>query len=156
MQNSDQLDPIDRKILRILQRQADISQTALAEEVGVSPASCWRRVKALEASGVIGPSVRLLDQHAIGRGLDVICQVRMKTHDLAARADFERFIQEHEEIMECFSMSGEWDYMLRVVVGQVGDYERFLMRELLNHPAIATSASHFALNRIKYTTAMPV
>jgi DNA-binding Lrp family transcriptional regulator len=152
----DQLDPIDRKILRILQRQADISQTNLAEEVGVSPASCWRRVKALEASGVIGPAVRLLDQHAIGRGLDVICQVRMKTHDMTARADFERFIQDHEEIMECFSMSGEWDYMLRVVVGQVGDYERFLMRELLNHPAIATSASHFALNRIKYTTAMPV
>lgn len=156
MQSSNHIDPIDRKILRILQRQADISQSSLAEEVGVSPASCWRRVKALEAAGIVGPSVRLLDPHAIGRGLDVICQVRMKTHDLAARAEFEQFICQHEEVMECFSMSGEWDYLLRVVVGRVGDYERFLMRELLNHPAIATSASHFALNRIKYTTAMPV
>ena len=151
-----QLTALDRKLLDLLQRQADLSQTGLAEEVGTSTASCWRRIKALEAAGILGPTVRLVDRKAVGRDLDVICQVRMKSHDQTLRADFERFVAKHDEVMECYSMSGEWDYLLRVVVGDVRDYERFLMGELLNHPAVATSASHFALKQIKYTTAVPV
>ena len=147
---------LDRKILYALQRRGDISHAALAEEIGASTASCWRRIKALESAGVLGPTVRLVDPAAIGRELNVLCQVRMKAHDLAAREDFERFIDAHEEIMECYSMTGEWDYLLRVIVGNVSDYERLLMRELLSHPAVATCSSHFALKQIKYTTAMPV
>ena len=100
--------------------------------------------------------MRLLDPVAIGRGLDVLCQVRMKAHDPEARREFERFVKERAEVMECYSMSGEWDYLLRVVVGDVAEYEHFLMRALLNHDSVATSASHFALSRIKYTTAMPI
>ena len=147
---------LDRNILRVLQRRGDISHAALAEEIGASTASCWRRIKALESAGVLGATVRLVDPFAIERGLDVLCQVRMKAHDPDARQDFERFVDLHEEVMECYSMSGEWDYLLRVVVGNVPDYERFLMRELLGHPSVATAASHFALKRVKYTTAMPV
>ena len=156
VKNNYPIDLLDRKILRVLQREGDISHAALAEKVGASTASCWRRIRALESAGILGPTVRLLDPVVIGRGLDVLCQVRMKTHDAAARKDFENFIDGHEEVMECYSMSGEWDYLLRVVVADVRDYERFLMRELLNHGAVAGSASHFALNRIKYTTALPV
>lgn len=150
------LDPLDRRILKVLQTRADISQADLALEVAASPASCWRRVKALEAAGVLKEHVRLVDPYAVGRGLDVICQVRMKSHAPNARGDFERFVQDHDQIMECLSMSGEWDYLLRVVVGDVREYETFLMGELLGHTSVATSASHFALKRVKYTTSIPL
>lgn len=150
------MDQIDRRILRVIQQRGDISSAELAEAVSASPASAWRRVKALEAAGVIGATVRLLNPEAIGRNLDVLCQVRMKHHHREARAEFERFVADHEAVMECYSMSGEWDYLLRVVAADVPDYERFLMRELLAQPAVATSASHFALGRVKYSTALPV
>ena len=150
------LDALDRRILRVLQRHGDISQAELAQRVAASPASCWRRIKALEARGILRDHVRLVDPFAVGCGLDVTCQVRMKSHEPSARAEFEAFIQKHDQIMECLSMSGEWDYLLRVVVGDVREYEAFLMGQLLAHPSVAASASHFALKRVKYTTSMPV
>jgi len=151
-----ELDALDRRILRALQHDGSISHAELAQQVAASPASCWRRIKALEAAGVLGPTVRLVDPVKVGRGLDAICQVRMKSHTAEIRASFEAFVQEHPEVMDCYSMSGEWDYLLRIAVADVRDYERFLMHTLLNHPAVASSSSHFALNRVKYTTAMPV
>lgn len=93
------LDAIDRKILRILQEQADISHAALAEVVGASSASCWRRIKALETAGVLGKTVRLVNPDMVGRGLTVVCQVRMKSHDPVARRNFERFVEDHEEVL---------------------------------------------------------
>lgn len=156
MDNQSNLDGTDRRILRVLQSQAEISHAALAEQVGASTASCWRRIKAMEAAGVLGQTVRLVVPEAVGRGLNVFCQVRMKTHDPIARRDFERFVESHDEVLECYSMSGDWDYLLRVAVGDVRDYERLLMQGILTHEAVATSSSHFALKRVKYTTALPV
>ena len=150
------LDPLDRRIVRVLQHYGDISNADLAERVASSPAAVWRRAKAMEAAGVLGAHVRLVNRKAIGKNLDVLCQVRMKLHDRDARAQFEAFVATHEAVMECYSMSGEWDYLLRVVATDVEDYEAFLMRELLSHAAVATSASHFALHRVKYTTALPL
>ena len=150
------LDQLDRRILRTVQRQGDISQADLAERVATSPASCWRRLKALEDDGVLRETVRLLDPVKVGKGLDVICQVRMKSHAIDARAHFEEFALGHDKIMECYSMSGEWDYLVRVIVHDVREYEEFLMRELLAQDSVATSASHFALKRVKSTTAIPV
>lgn len=150
------MDEVDRKILRALQRGSEQNQADLALAVGASTASVWRRIRALEADGVIGPQIRLVDPEAVGCTLNVVCQVRMRTHDREARAEFERFIEGRDEIVECFSMSGEWDYLLHVVAHTVADYERFLMREVLGHKAVATSASHFAMRRIKYTTALPI
>ena len=86
-------------------------------------------------------AVRLVDPAKVGRGVSVICQLRMRSHAVEERAKFEAFVQTREEIAECFAMSGEWDYLVRVVVRDVADYERFLMRELLKHPTIATAAS---------------
>lgn len=154
--NGINLSELDRRLLRILQKNADISQAALAEEVSSSPASCWRRLKSLEESGVLGPVVRLLNPQAVGKKLDIVCQVRMKVHDRESRASFEEFVERREEIMECLSMSGEWDYQLRLTLSDMAEYEEFLMRHLLAHPTVANSASHFALKRIKYTTALPV
>ncbi len=133
-----------------------MSHAVLGERVGASPASCWRRVRALEEAGVLGRTVRLVDPVRVGRGVSVILQVRMKSHAREDRIGFEDFVQKRAEILECHSMSGEWDYLMRVVVADVADYERFLMRELLNHPNVATASSHFSLSQVKYTTALPV
>ena len=156
MKSSIQLDELDRRLLRALQVDASLSHADLAQAVGASPASCWRRIRALEESGVLQALVRLVDARLVDRGVSVICQVTMKSHEQHARENFESYVRSREEIMECHSMSGEWDYLMRIVVADVADYERFLMRELLRHPAVANAASHFALSQIKYTTAIPV
>lgn len=151
-----QLDEIDRKLLRVLQDDASLSNAALAERVGASPASCWRRIRAMEEAGVLTSMVRLVDATQVGRGVSVMAQVRMKSHAQAERSEFEAFLRSRPEILECYSMSGEWDYLMRIVVEGVADYEHFLMRQVLNHPNVATAASHFALSQVKYTTAIPV
>ena len=151
-----QLDAIDRRILTQLQANALLSNAELAERVGSSAASCWRRVRSLEAAGVLGPAVRLLDPEALGLGVNVLCNVRMRSHTRDARAAFEALVRERSEILECYSMSGEWDYLLRIVVADVADHERFLMRVLLDHPSVGVASSHFALSQTKYTTALPV
>lgn len=150
------LDPIDRKLLRELQADASISHAELAQRVGASTASCWRRTRALEEDGVLGRQVRLVDAARIGRGVNVICHIRIKNHAADTTEAFESFIHSREEIIECYSMSGEWDYLLRILVADVEDYNRFLMRTVLRHPCVATGSSHFALAQVKYTTAVPV
>lgn len=156
MKSPIELDAIDRRILAVLQGDASLSSAELAERVGSSAASCWRRVKALEAAGILGPAVRLLDAEAIGRKVNVLCNIRVRSHVRDVRASFEEFVRQRQEIMECYSMSGEWDYLIRVVVADVEDYERFLMRVLLEHPAVGSASSHFALSVTKYTTALPI
>jgi Lrp/AsnC family transcriptional regulator len=156
MKETDQIDATDRRIIRELQRDASLSHAALAERVGASAASVWRRVRALEQAGVLGRTVRLADPEALGRAVNVLCQVRMTRQTISARAEFEEFIQSREEIVECFSMSGEWDYLLRIAVRDVADYDRFIMRGVLAHPSVANAASNFALRTVKYTTEIPV
>lgn len=123
-----QLDAIDRKLLQELQCDASLSNADLADRVGSSTASCWRRVRALESDGVLGRQVRLVNATRIGRGVNVLCHVRMKSHSAEATEAFESFVASRDEIMECYSMSGDWDYLLRILVADVDDYNRFLMR----------------------------
>jgi DNA-binding Lrp family transcriptional regulator len=151
-----QIDEIDRRIIRSLQRDASQSHAALADHVGASAASVWRRVRALEAAGVLGASVRLVDAAQLGRAVNVLCQVRMTRQTIDARDEFERFIQSREEIVECYAMSGEWDYLMRIAVKDVADYDRFIRQGVLAHPSVATAASNFALRQVKYTTEIPV
>jgi len=150
------IDEIDRRIVRELQRDAGLSHAALAERVGASAASVWRRVRSLEKAGVLGAIVRLASAEALGRSVNVLCQVRMTRQSVEARADFEAFIRSREEIVECYAMSGEWDYLLRIAVRDVADYDRFIMRGVLAHPSVANAASNFALRQVKYTTEIPV
>ena len=151
-----QMDAVDRRIVHELQRDAGLSHAALAERVGASAASVWRRVRALEKAGVLGPAVRLANAAQLGRPVNVLCQVRMARQSVEARAEFESFIQSREEIVECYAMSGDWDYLLRISVRDVADYDRFIMRGVLGHPSVANAASNFALRQVKYTTAIPV
>ena len=150
------LDEVDRRLLRLLQDDASLSHAALAEKAGSSPASCWRRIRALEEAGVLRSTVRLVDAARVGRGVNVMCQLRMRSHAPDDRQAFESFLQTKPEVMEAHSMSGEWDYLLRIVAEDVAGYERFLMRDLLNHPNVSNAASHFALSKVKYTTAVPI
>lgn len=150
------LDAISRRILTILQEDATPSHAELAERVGASPASCWRRIKAMEAAGYLTKTVRLVDPDRIGRGVTVLCNVRMRSHSQDARESFEAFVQGRPEITEVFSMSGDWDYLLRVVAADVSDYNSFLMKQLLGHASVSGASSHFALQTVKYTTALPV
>jgi DNA-binding Lrp family transcriptional regulator len=150
------LDALDRKIIDELQRDGALSHPDLAERVGSTPPSCWRRVRQLEESGVFRGTVRLVDQEVLGQSVNVLCHVRMRNHTLDNIEVFEAFVRSEPRIMECFSMSGEWDYQLRVVAEDVADYEVFLMRTLLKHPSVAGAASHFALRMVKYQTAVPV
>ena len=150
------LDEIDRRIVRELQRDGSLSHAALAERVGASPASVWRRVRQLEKAGVLGATVRLASAEMLGRSVNVLCQVRMTRQSIEARAEFEAFIRSRAEIVECYAMSGEWDYLLRIAVEDVADYDRFIMRGVLAHPSVANAASNFALRQVKYTTEIPV
>jgi Lrp/AsnC family transcriptional regulator len=150
------IDAIDRKLLYELQRDASISHAELAERVGASTASCWRRMRALEADGVLSRQVRLVNAALLGRGVNVICHIKIKNHSIGTTEAFETFIASRDEIIECYSMSGDWDYLLRILVADVEDYNRFLMRIVLRHPSVATGASHFALSQVKYTTAVPL
>lgn len=156
MNSERRIDAIDRKLLHELQRDASISHAELAERVGASTASCWRRMRALEADGILGRQVRLVDAARLGRGVNVICHIRIKNHLIETTEAFENFIAARDEIIECYSMSGDWDYLLRVLVADVEDYNRFLMRTVLRHPSVATGSSHFALSQVKYTTAVPI
>ena len=156
MKNSSGLEPLDRRIVEQLQKDASISHAELAEKVGSSPASCWRRIRALETAGVLSGNVRLVNPERVGRGVNVICNIRVRSHARDVRAQFEAFVRSRPEVMECYSMSGEWDYLLRIVAADVADYENFLMGTLLDHPSVGGAASHFALSTTKYTTSLPV
>ena len=150
------IDAIDKKIIEILQRDATVSHADLAEQVGASSASCWRRVKAMEAAGVLLATVRLADAHKLHCGVNVLCNVRVVNQLHASSIAFEAFVKEQPEIVECYSMSGDWDYLLRIVAKDVTDYNSFLMGKMLKHPAVASASSHFALETIKFTTALPL
>jgi DNA-binding Lrp family transcriptional regulator len=150
------VDAIDRRILREIQLKGDITSAELAETVGASAASCWRRVKRLEAEGVLGPVVRLANAKALRRGLTVFCWVRMKSRAPEDRAAFETFLANSEEIVDCYSISGEFDYQLRILTEDMDSYEAFIMRRLLTQTFVSSTSSQFALKCIKHTTAIPV
>lgn len=150
------LDALDRRILAELQSDGSLSNPDLAQRVGSTAPSCWRRVKLLEDMGVLKQTVRLADQDLLGQGVNVLCHVRMQSHTTDSVEAFEAFVRSEPCIMECYSMSGDWDYLIRIVAEDVGGYEVFLMRTLLKHPSVGGASSQFALRIVKYQTALPV
>ena len=148
------LDAVDRNILDHLQRDGRISNVDLAREIGLSPSACLRRMRDLEASGVIDRYAAILNQAAAGFGLSVFVQVTLERQ--AAIEAFERSVADRPEVMECYLMAGDADYLLRVVVADVAAYQRFLKDHLAHIPGVASVRSSFALNRVKYDTALPL
>ena len=150
------LDAIDRRILTELQGNARISNAELAEAVGLSPSPCLRRVRALEAAGVIKGYAALLDAAEVGLPISVFVQVTLERQIERALEAFETAIQDRPEVMECYLMTGDADYLLRVVVSDLNAYERFLKEHLTRVSGVASIKSSFALNQVKYSTALPL
>jgi Lrp/AsnC family transcriptional regulator len=150
------LSSIESKLLSILQEDASMSVADLAEATNSSAATIWRRIRSLEERGIIGPPVRLVDPAKVGRGMDVYCQVRMKSQDAQARAAFQQAIDAEPAIIEAYSVTGDWDYMLHMVVQDIADFEDVLMRRLLDLDCVAGTSTLFALRRIKHTSKIPV
>ncbi|RZA30502.1 MAG: Lrp/AsnC family transcriptional regulator [Proteobacteria bacterium] len=144
-----QLDEIDRKILRTLSQDGRSSNQKLAETVNLSPTPCWNRVKALEEAGFITGYAALLDQRALGLPDTVIIEVTLERHDDEI---FERFgdaLAKLPEVMEAYLLTGEYDYLIKVAVSGTEGYERFLRQKLYKIPGIRHSRSTFALRCLK-------
>lgn len=150
------LDAIDRHILRALQRDSSLSNVALAAEVGLSPSPCLARVRALERSGAIARYVALVDPDALGLTISVFIQVTLERQVKAALEAFEARMQGFDEVMECYLMTGDSDYLVRLVVPDIAALERFIVEELTKIPGVANIRSGFALKQVKYKTALPV
>ena len=150
------MDKIDRRILATLQDNPDISTSELAEVVGLSHTPCWRRLKRLESDGIIKGRAVLLDARLLGLGVNVFADIRLKQHDEDTLLALETAVSRQPEIVECFSVSGESDYIMRVVTSSIEAYETFLKKVLLHLPGVAAVNSRFALGCVKMTTALPI
>ena len=151
-----QLDAIDLRILAQLQEDGSLTNVELARRVHLSPSPCLARVKALEAAGVIERYVALTNAKALGLGLNVFINISLKSQSKESLADFERRIVEHDQVMECYLMTGDSDYLIRVAVPDIAALERFILEQLTPIPGIEKIRSSFALKQVRYKTALPL
>ncbi len=151
-----QLDTIDLKILGQLQADSSLTNVELARRIHLSPSPCLMRVKALEAAGVIERYVALANARALGLGLNVFISISLKEQSREALAEFERRIAEHDEVMECYLMTGDSDYLIRVALTDIAALERFILNQLTPIPGVEKIRSSFALKQVRYKTALPL
>lgn len=149
------MDRLDRKILKLLQEDATIAVADIAKRVGLSTTPCWRRIQKLEEEGVIRKRVALLDSEAINARVTVFVSIRTNTHSVEWLKRFSEVISEFHEVVEFYRMSGEVDYLLRVVVPDIAAFDDFYKR-LIAKIEIRDVSSAFAMEQIKYTTEMPL
>lgn len=150
------LDTLDHRILAELQSQGRISNQDLSDRIGLSPSPCLRRLRRLEEEGVIRRYVALVDPEAVGLGVTAFVRVRLDQQDDRHLAVFEAAVADFPEVMECYLMTGEADYQLRVLVGSLGEFEDFLRHRLTRIAGVAQVTSSFALRPVVYKTALPV
>lgn len=151
-----QLDAQEIKILEILQEDARISSSDLAEKVGLSQSPCWRRVNMLEEAGIIRKRVALVDRHKVGLRAQVFAQVKLSAHGRAHLADFEAAIGDISEVIECYVLMGTVDFLLRVITVDIESYEKLFFEKLSRLPGVQEITSSIALSEIKSSTALPM
>src|SRR3954453_15207734 len=149
------MDRLDRKILRLIQEDATLAVADVAKKVGLSTTPCWRRIQKLEEEGVIRRRVALLDPSRINTKVTVFVSIRTNSHSHEWLRRFSEVIQEFPEVIEFYRMSGDVDYLLRVVVPDIGAYDAFY-KKLIARIEISKVSSAFAMEQIKYTTALPL
>lgn len=152
----DELDATDWNILAILQQTARIPNVELADKVHLTPSPCLARVKALEESEIISSYVALLDPAAVGLGVSVLVQVTLDRQVESALAIFEQAVSKRPEVMECYLMTGASDYLLRVAVADLDEFQHFVVGFLSRIPGMGNIRSSVALKRVKYKTALPL
>lgn len=151
-----ELDDFDRKILRALQENGDYSMADLGNLIGLSHTPCWRRLKRLEAEGIIRGKVTLLNPQMLNLEVRVVASLNLKSHDPDSLSAFETAVQAMPEVMSCYAMSGDRDYQLEVVVESVAQYEELLRTRLMLLPQVSNISSTFTLRQVKYTTQLPI
>lgn len=152
---SPKLDAHDRRILAALQRDGTLSVTALSEAVGLSATPCWKRVKRLEEAGVITGRVALVDREAVGLGVTVFVAIRTAAHEEGWLEEFAAGVRRIPEVVEFYRMSGEVDYLLKVICADIADYDR-IYKQLIRVAKLHDVSSSFAMEQIKYTTEVPL
>jgi Lrp/AsnC family transcriptional regulator len=149
------MDTFDKKILRILQEDCTQSVSEIAQQIGLSTTPCWRRIQTMEKSGIIKGRVALADPEKLNVGLTVFVMIKTNQHNPDWLIDFSKVSKDFPEISEFYRMSGEVDYLLRVVVSDMKAYDAFY-KKLITQASFSDISSSFAMEEIKYTTALPV
>jgi Lrp/AsnC family transcriptional regulator len=151
-----ELDRVDLRILDLLQQHANLSAADVAERLNLTTSTCWRRVARLEESGVIRRQVTLLDREKLGLSVMVFSHVKVAGHGRDALLRFEQAVRANPEILECYTMMGETDFLLRIVCRDIKAYEAFFLDHLSRFPGVQSVNSSIALQVIKETTALPL
>jgi Lrp/AsnC family transcriptional regulator len=146
----------ERRLLDAMQKDTTLSQIDLAELSGKSRTSIWRLIREFEEAGLIEGKVALLNPKQLGLQIHVMLSVSMVKHSDRTRKDFEAHVQSLPEVMECYSTSGDRDYVLLIISKDMESYNSFLNTQILDHPSVHSASSSFALRRVKYTTALPL
>jgi Lrp/AsnC family transcriptional regulator len=150
------LDKVDRRILDLVQREGALSVAEVASRTGLSTTTCWRRIQALEQSGVIKGRVALLDRAALGLDVTIFAHVKLSSQGRDAIAAFAEAIRERPEVLDCYTTMGEWDFMLRVVTRDIKAYEAFYLDHLSKLPNVQSINSSVTVTVIKETTILPI
>jgi len=150
------LSALDRRILRLIQHDADLSAAEIAERVELSQSPCWRRIHRMQEEGLIERKVALLNPQKLGLTMTVFVNVKLSGHGRRYLAEFEEAITGYPEVLECYTMAGGMDYMLKVVAQDIGAYERFLRDHLLQKPHVQEAHSNIAMSEVKRTTELPL
>lgn len=149
------MDKIDRKILLLLQEDATLPVADIASQVGLTTTPCWRRIQSLETKGVIRKRVALLDRESLQLDVNVFVAIKTSHHDAKWLGKFARVVEDFTEVVEFYRMSGDIDYLMRVVVQDIAAYDAFYQK-LIRKIDLSDVSSSFAMEQIKYTTALPV
>jgi Lrp/AsnC family transcriptional regulator len=151
-----EVDAIDRRILDVLQRDASLSAAEVAGRVGLATTTCWRRIQQLEQRGVIKQRVALLDRAMLGLDVVVFVQVRLSTQGRDAIAEFDKAIRDRPEVLDCYTLTGEWDFCLRIVTRDMKEYEAFFLDHLSKIPNVQSVNSSIAVTVVKESTVLPL
>jgi Lrp/AsnC family transcriptional regulator len=146
----------DIKILGLLQSDASLSTASIAEKINISQSPCWRRINRMEEEGLIKGRVAVLDRAALGMEVVVFATINLTATGRQNLIEFEQAIVRHREVMECYTMTGIWDYMLKIVTRDIRHYEEFVRNTLTTSPAIRELHSHMAVTEIKNSTELPL
>lgn len=150
------LDQTDRRILQLLQTEAGINAAAIGERIGLSQSACWRRMQRLREEGVIKDQPVILDPEKVGLSTMVFAQVKLTSHGRSNLTDFADAVRGYPEVLDCYVVLGNIDFLLRIVAEDIKDYERFIYEKLSQLPGVQEVNSSMALSEIKHTTVLPI
>jgi Lrp/AsnC family transcriptional regulator len=150
------LDLTDRRIMQVLQSNGSLSAADVAEKIHVTATTCWRRITRLELAGIIKKRVALLDRSAVGFNVLIFAHVKLSMHGRDALSKFDEAIRRYPEVLDCYSLMGEWDFLLRIVAKDIRDYESFFLDHLSKIPIVQSVNSSMVLTTFKETTVLPL